>query len=215
MKYRINYTKGGRLIYISHLDMQRMFQRIFRRADLDLMFSQGFNPHTLMSYTPPLPLYASSEDEYVDVQLSGSESEEEVFEKIKPQCPDGLIIKSVKKLPEGGVALSKLFQYAQYEIIFECKTKIDADSVNAFFKNSDSVNTQKMNKKKQWKTIDIKPMVSEFHAENSGKFLKIDCTLNFNNDSVLNPFTLIKALSENIENFDNAKLFSLHKKRVI
>lgn len=215
MKYRINYTKGGRLIYISHLDMQRMFQRIFRRADLELMFSQGFNPHTLMSYTPPLPLYVASEDEYVDVQLTGNESEEEVITKITPQCPAGLTIKSVKKLPETALALSKIFTKAKYDMIFECAKEINANDITAFFNNSECINIEKMNKKKQWKTIDIKPMIFDFSAENAGKFLKINCTLSYTNDSLLNPFTLINALSSNIDNFCETKLFSILKKEVM
>ena len=35
----------GRAAYLSHLDMQRTLQRALRRADMPLMYSQGFNPH--------------------------------------------------------------------------------------------------------------------------------------------------------------------------
>ena len=40
---RTKFNKEGDMIYISHLDLQQLLQRAFRRAEIDLVHSQGFN----------------------------------------------------------------------------------------------------------------------------------------------------------------------------
>ena len=47
---RTKFNKEGDMIYISHLDLQQLLQRAFRRAEIDLVHSQGFNPHPKISY---------------------------------------------------------------------------------------------------------------------------------------------------------------------
>lgn len=54
---RIKFVKNEDMIYISHLDVQRLLQRAFRRADVELSFSQGFNPHPKMSYGNALAFF--------------------------------------------------------------------------------------------------------------------------------------------------------------
>lgn len=42
---RISFCKEGKMRFIGHLDMLRTFQRALQRANVELVFSQGFNPH--------------------------------------------------------------------------------------------------------------------------------------------------------------------------
>ncbi|MFH1384890.1 MAG: TIGR03936 family radical SAM-associated protein, partial [Candidatus Omnitrophota bacterium] len=46
----IEFSKQKELIYISHLDVVRLFMRTFRRADLPLVYTQGYNPHPKISF---------------------------------------------------------------------------------------------------------------------------------------------------------------------
>ncbi len=176
--------------------MQRTFQRLFRRAGLDLEFSQGFNPHPLLSYTPPVPLFAESDDEYLDVQLSGSHTDSEIFERLPPLSPEGLVIKSVKKLDKNDRPLSETFKKADYAIVLSTENA-SAEALNEFYKNSEAINVEKLSKKKQLKIVDIKPMIYDFKAESTKDGVEIFCTLSLANESLLNPFLLIKALCEN------------------
>ena len=41
---RILFEKTGNAIYISHLDLMRLFQRAFKRGGLNLKHTQGFSP---------------------------------------------------------------------------------------------------------------------------------------------------------------------------
>ena len=54
MKARIKFQKYGYMKFIGHLDVLRYFQKAFRRAGYDSEYTQGFNPHQIMSFAAPL-----------------------------------------------------------------------------------------------------------------------------------------------------------------
>ena len=55
-KYVLTFSKSGLIRFTSHLDMLRLFKRGFRRAGIELKYSQGFNPHPRMGFAQPLSL---------------------------------------------------------------------------------------------------------------------------------------------------------------
>ena len=69
MKLLMRFSKGPEIRYISHLDMQRLFQRALRRAKLPVGYSQGFHPHMLLSFASAMPLGLCSRGEYAEIQL--------------------------------------------------------------------------------------------------------------------------------------------------
>ena len=52
----MKYTKTGTAAYLPHLDLLRDFQRIFRRAQIEVGFSEGFHPNKLQYFAPTLPI---------------------------------------------------------------------------------------------------------------------------------------------------------------
>ena len=70
MRILLEYTRGERVKYISHLDLMRAMQRAVRRAELSIAFSQGFNPHPIMAFASALPVGTTSEREYMDILLT-------------------------------------------------------------------------------------------------------------------------------------------------
>lgn len=69
-KLRLRFSKKGKAIYISHLDLMRTLQRSFLRAGYPLKYSEGFNPHPVISILLPLGVGCSSECELMDFQLT-------------------------------------------------------------------------------------------------------------------------------------------------
>ena len=63
----LKFEKAEGFCFISHVDTLRHFQRIFRRADISVEYSKGFNPHMLIYFSSPLPLGLASKAEYVCV----------------------------------------------------------------------------------------------------------------------------------------------------
>ena len=42
MKIRIKFQKQGTVRFIGHLDVMRYFQKVMRRAEVDIRYSEGF-----------------------------------------------------------------------------------------------------------------------------------------------------------------------------
>jgi radical SAM-linked protein len=67
---RVKFVKKGVLVYLSHLDIVRLLERLLRRADAPLVFSQGFTPRPKMLFSLALPLGVESMGEFMDVGLN-------------------------------------------------------------------------------------------------------------------------------------------------
>jgi len=109
--FRIAFRRGGRLRFVSQLDLVRSFPRIFRRAGLPLAWSQGLRPKPLMSFPPALPLGAAALRDLVDVRLNvlGTNGQE-VKRKLSGVVPDGLQILSARPLAPWEKKLSRRIQ---------------------------------------------------------------------------------------------------------
>mgnify|MGYP003549721286 FL=1 len=70
IKVRIKFSKHGVMRFIGHLDIMRYFQKVFRRAEIDIAYSGGFSPHQIMSFAQPLGVGLESDGEYMDVELN-------------------------------------------------------------------------------------------------------------------------------------------------
>jgi len=68
----VRFTKTGRMAYISHLDLARLFVRVLRRAGLRPAYSRGFNPHPRLSFCLPLSLGQHSECELLEFEVAGA-----------------------------------------------------------------------------------------------------------------------------------------------
>ena len=68
---RLLFEKTGNAIWISHLDLMRLFQRAFKRAGLPLTHTQGYNPRPSVSIALPLSVGIESDCELLDFDLDG------------------------------------------------------------------------------------------------------------------------------------------------
>jgi len=96
LKIRIRFSKTGTLRFIGHLDFLRVFQQTIRRSGLPAAFSQGFNPHLLISFALPLPLGMESLNDYADITLESEMPADTIVKKLSAAAPDGLIIHGAK-----------------------------------------------------------------------------------------------------------------------
>jgi radical SAM family uncharacterized protein/radical SAM-linked protein len=115
-RYRLRYTKLGRSAFISHLDVSRLLQRLFRRADLEVIYSRGFHPKPLMTFGPALGLGVPSLGELVDVRLGGDHDAATLVERLAQVAPEGLSPVAMRRLPDGAPVLSKVIDAAEWVI---------------------------------------------------------------------------------------------------
>lgn len=70
---RLLFEKTGNAVWMSHLDLMRLFQRAFKRSGLLLKHTQGFNPRPSVSIALPLSVGVSSNCELLDFELEGQD----------------------------------------------------------------------------------------------------------------------------------------------
>ena len=92
---RILFHKQGDAIYISHLDLMRVFQRAFKRASLNLKHTQGFSPRAMVSIALPLSLGSGSVCEILEFELVGQDelSFEEIRDRLNKALPHGIRVR--------------------------------------------------------------------------------------------------------------------------
>lgn len=88
---RLLFTKTGDAVWMSHLDLMRLFQRAFKRAGLPLTHTQGYNPRPSVSIALPLSVGMESVCELLDFDLEGdSVSCEEITRRLNAALVPGV-----------------------------------------------------------------------------------------------------------------------------
>ena len=97
---RLLFEKTGSSIWMSHLDLMRLFQRAFKRANLPLKHTQGYNPRPSVSIALPLSVGVDSVCELLDFDLDGvSVPCDEITERLNKALVSG--VKVHKTYPDG------------------------------------------------------------------------------------------------------------------
>jgi radical SAM-linked protein len=97
-KLRIRFRKFGDLRLISHRDLARAFERLFRRAQLPMAMSEGFHPHPRINFPSALALGIQGEREWVEALMNEPVCEDAARERLVEHSPAGLEISEVRAL---------------------------------------------------------------------------------------------------------------------
>ena len=93
---RLLFEKTGNAVWISHLDLMRLFQRAFKRAGLPLTHTNGFNPRPSVSIALPLSVGVESRCEILDFDLDGEKVAcEEIHQRLNKVLVEGVRVLSV------------------------------------------------------------------------------------------------------------------------
>ncbi len=96
MRYRLTFAKAEAMRFTGNLDLHRTLARSMRRADLPLVYSQGFNPRPKITLASALPLGYTSEYELADFWLEGDVVVEDVRKALERSMPPGLGVVDLK-----------------------------------------------------------------------------------------------------------------------
>jgi radical SAM-linked protein len=193
----IKFTKTNGAKFISHLDTTRTLHRAFRRAELPISYSKGFNPHASISVAAPLSLGLGSIAEYADVELDVELEPEGIKNALNNVLPmDIKILKVIPinvKMPASMAAVA----YARYSIYFE--KNFDIEIVDKSIKEIlSSKEIMKMKRSKAGeKLVDIRQFIIELYYEKfeEGR-LKFECTLKAGSNGSLGADAIVQLLKE-------------------
>ncbi len=172
IKYRLQYRKKGRVCYLSHLDVIRVFERAFRRAKLPLSYSKGFHHHPKIASSPPLSLGYSSDAEFLDIELTRSVHPNFIV-NLNEHLPAGLKILASQPMFGKHDSLSSIIDGAEYHVnlVF-----IDMDYQSfrqalSHMLNSEEIEVQRRVKGKI-KQINIRPYIESIQVNHNHMQIK-------------------------------------------
>lgn len=132
---RSKFYKKGDMVFISHLDLIRVFERAIRRADIPIVYTQGFNPHPIMAFATALGIGVASESEYIDIQLSDNTSGELFKNKLNSVLPEGLKIIKSKAIPDKAKSLMSIIDSSSYLVRLKTKKILNRADINQHIEN--------------------------------------------------------------------------------
>jgi len=89
-RYLLTFYKKDNMRFISHLDLQTLFQRVIKRGNVKVAYSNGFNPHELINIVQPLSLGYESEGELVEIDTEIPYSSKELMDALNLGLPEGI-----------------------------------------------------------------------------------------------------------------------------
>lgn len=171
-KFRVRFRKAGNLRLVSHHDLMHVVERMFRRADLLLCVSQGFNPRPKMAFALSLALGVAGLNEVLEFEIGAPFAAEEVERRLTRQCPPGLEILSVRIID---VRTSARVRRALYRLPLPQPSADLAGRCAAFFERSECwVERHRPNHRR----INVRPFVHELRATEENLELAVWITPN-------------------------------------
>ncbi len=168
---RVHYRRTEDMRFFSHLDIVRLFERALRRADVDLVYTEGFNPHPKIGYGPSLATGYISEAEYIDIHAYCDHGAE-IVRPLSHQLPRGVEILEAKIIHRRSESLTSVINAVDYKVEFgngfdprHLATRIDTLMAR------DQIVIERMRKDKIIK-LDIRPLIIDLEGVNDGLVLR-------------------------------------------
>lgn len=155
IRVRVQFSKTGDLRYLSHRELLTAVIRAVRRADIPVLYSQGFHPSPKLSFGPPLNVGVSGLKEYFDMELPAGHRSTNVMEDLNRVLPEGLEIKHAQFIPANEPSLQSFISRYEYEII--CP---DAGATEGFLSAGTFV-VNRENAERVKTVVDIREMVED------------------------------------------------------
>lgn len=187
---RVRYEKTGMIRFTSHLDTMRAFSRAFNRTDIDIYYTEGFNPHPYLVLGLPLSLGFETECDICDFRVNNEEALTDIVIKLQRALPPGIQIISAA---EPKFSLGKI-AFVRYRTVLQREKDYreeDVAALKSFFDREEILIEKKS--KKGMQTVNIRPLIDRVDVElNREGSIVIQSVLSSGEGS-LNPDLMVKA----------------------
>ena len=162
IRMQFRKTRAGR--FLSHLDLMHTWERVIRRSQLPLGFTQGFNPHPKMNFASALAVGTTSDAEYMDLEFTEDLILDQVRESLFPAIPPAFEVTDMKIVHDRKVpSLMSIIQRATYTLRLEFVsdvTQAELDkAVEAFWRMEENIIYRYKKDSKDKKAVNIRPGV--------------------------------------------------------
>lgn len=190
---RIKFSKTGDLMYISHLDLSRTMQRIMVRSEVDIWYSEGFNPQPRIVFAVPLPVGVESDCELMDIKINYPMPHEEIKERIQRNFPLEMKVLDVYT-PQ---VKFKNIGYIDYTICIYSSLIDDdfAEKLSSLFEKECRIIKKSKSGEKE---INISDYVKGLKVSSKAGCAEIHTALSADSENYLNPELFIDAIRQNL-----------------
>ncbi len=115
-KIRIRFTETGKVRFVSHRDVARLFERALRKLRLPVAYSEGFSPRPKLSFGLALSVAHESEAEYLDVELTERPDVDDLPRALSAALPDGIDVVGAAELEPGAESLQQAITSCNWRI---------------------------------------------------------------------------------------------------
>ena len=190
-RYILRFYKRGNMRFISHLDLQTLFQRAIKRGDVKVAYSNGFNPHELMNIVQPLSLGFEGEEELLELDTLLPYECEDLIRRLNLALPEGIAFFRCEETERKNQSTSCPTRSAEYTAVFgeEISSKLH---VSDFLSQSIITVLKRDKKTKTMVEKDVKAMILDLRSEGNSVYLKLSCGSN----ATVNPVAVLTSLFE-------------------
>lgn len=191
-KLRLRFSKTGRAIYLSHLDLMRTMQRAFLRAGYPLKYSEGFNPHALLSILLPLSVGCASVCELMDFQLREEADLAVLPARLTDAMPEGIVALEAYPMQTKAKYLKWLRVTGRLE--YDRAAPADMAAPLADFYAREALPVLRKTKRGEGE-MDLVPAIAELHVRPLARYVELEAMISAQ-EPTLNPDLLIAALRQ-------------------
>jgi len=160
-RFRITFAKTDEMRFTGHLDLQRTWERLFRRAELPLRFTRGFHPHPRFNLAAALPLGFTGAAEILDLYLDEKRDPDALAASLREVSPPGIRIVRVDPVDAGAQAVQTLVAAAEYTV----ELAAGADRLQVARRLDALLGTECLPRERRGKTYDLRPLIDAIEID--------------------------------------------------
>jgi len=127
MRLRIRFSKTGKVRFVGHRDVARIWERSLRKADLAVAYSEGFSPRPKLSFGLALSTGYESRAEYLEAELLEPADDADwnpaqaaaMMRRIDEALPTGFDVTAVAPSDRGADSLQQAVTSCTWEIVID------------------------------------------------------------------------------------------------
>ena len=191
---RVKFRKVGNLQYISHLDLQRTFNRVLVRAGLPLWYTKGFNPHIKMVFGLPLPVGCESETEFLDIRIERDMPLDEIKDRLNAELTHELCVEKVYFAERKFTDIA--FSAYDYTLTLPEADEALAEKIKATLTGGPLTFMKKS--KSGEREVDVRDFIHAFEVKYEGGEIHLAVTLTAGEKNTLTPEAIVTVLKERL-----------------
>lgn len=212
-KLRLALSKGEEIRFLSHLDYAQAVERMIRRAEIKMAYSEGFNPHMKISFSSALALGITASVEYLDMEIIEDDSVESIITRLNEVAPPGLNVIGGKEVPRDVKKMMAACNYADYIITIYEELETDWEKLAQEFNAQEHLIYEKVTPKKT-KEVDAKEYVHNISVQRENNAVKLKASIGIYPQGTIKPSEILKIGHEKL-NWPNIERYDIHRQTIM